>query len=169
MSMGRIKTALDRSLSAFCVALFALLVVVVVWQVFTRQVLDAPSGWSEELAKYVFVWLSLFGAALVFGERGHIAVDIVITKAPLAAQRVVAVLMQVAVLLFTGLVLVYGGTMLATNTWSIGVAGLPASVGPLYLALPISGVLIAFYTVYHLVSIVTGAERPVDDAEPDVI
>lgn len=167
--MDRIKTGLDRALGAFCVALFGLLVVVVAWQVFSRQVLDSPSGWSEELAKYVFVWLSLFGAALVFGERGHIVVDIAITRAPAAAQRVVGMLMQLAILAFAGLVLIYGGTMLATNTWSIAVAGLPAAVGPLYLALPISGVLIAFYTVYHLVAISTRAERGVEDGEPGAI
>ena len=167
--MTALKNTLDVALRWLCVVLFAALVLVVVWQVFSRQVLDSPSGWSEELAKYVFVWLSLFGAALVFGERGHIVVDIAITRAPAAAQRVVGMLMQLAILAFAGLVLIYGGTMLATNTWSIAVAGLPADVGPLYLALPISGVLIAFYTVYHLVAISTRAERGVEDGEPGAI
>lgn len=167
--MERVKSTLDRVLGAFCVVLFAVLVLVVAWQVFTRQVLDNPSGWSEESAKYVFVWLSLFGAALVFGERGHIVVDVAVKKAPEGAQRVIGLLMQVAILAFAGLVLVYGGLMLATNTWSIAVAGLPATVGPLYLALPVSGVLIVFYTVYHLVAIAGRAESAIDDAEPDVI
>lgn len=80
--MRALKKASDRVLATACVALFAILIVTVTWQVFTRQVLNEPSSWSEELAKYVFVWLGMFGAALVFSERGHIAVDVVARKLP---------------------------------------------------------------------------------------
>lgn len=166
--MTAAKTFLDRVLAAVCITLFAALVLVVAWQVFTRQVLDAPSGWSEELAKYLFVWLSLLGAALVFGERGHIAVDIVANRLPRRPRRAVGVGVQVAVGGFAALVLVFGGATLAANTWGIAVAGLPATVGPLYTVLPLSGVLIVFYSVYHLVSVATSAERAVDDGEPTV-
>lgn len=167
--MNIVKNALDRVLTWTCVVLFALLVVDVSWQVFARQVLDQPSGWSEELAKYLFIWLGLFGAALVFGERGHIAVEVAVRKLPVLAQRVLAVVVQLAILTFTVLVLVWGGFSVVELAWEQNLTGLPANVGPLYLALPISGVLIAFYTLYHLVRILTGAEAPVEDAEPDVV
>ncbi|GGC08588.1 TRAP transporter small permease [Cellulomonas carbonis] len=168
--MNLVKNALDRVLTWACVALFALLVVDVAWQVFARQVLDQPSGWSEELAKYLFIWLGLFGAALVFGERGHIAVDVLAKKLPVMVQRTLAVVVQLAVLTFTGLALVWGGLRVVDLAWEQNLTGLPVNVGPLYLALPISGVLIAFYTVYHLLKLFTGEETAaVDDAEPDVI
>lgn len=167
--MTRAKLLLDRLLTWVCVVLFAVLVVDVTWQVFTRQVLDQPSTWSEELAKYLFIWLGLFASALVFGERGHIAVDFAVKKLPAKAQLVVAVLVQLAILVFTALVLVWGGLQVVELAWDQNLTGLPVNVGPLYLALPISGVLIALYTVYHLVRILTGAERAVEDAEPDVL
>ena len=167
--MNAVKNALDRVLSLACVVLFAVLVIDVAWQVFARQVLDQPSGWSEELAKYLFIWLGLFGAALVFGERGHIAVDFAARKLPQVAQRVVAVVVQLAILAFTGLTLIWGGIRVTRLAWSQNLTGLPVNVGPLYMALPISGVLIAFYTTYHLVRILGGAERAVEDAEPDVL
>lgn len=167
--MTRAKNVLDRVLTWIVVALFALLVVDVAWQVFARQVLDSPSGWSEELAKYLFIWLGLFAAALVFGERGHIAVDVAVKKLPLAAQKVFAVIVQLAILVFAVLVLVWGGYRVVDLAWNQNLTGLPVNVGPLYLALPISGVLITLYTVYHLVRLLTGAERPVEDAEPDVL
>ncbi|MCL3859503.1 TRAP transporter small permease [Actinotalea sp. K2] len=167
--MTTAKNVLDRVLTWFCVVLFAALVVDVAWQVFARQVLNQPSGWSEELAKYLFIWLGLFGAALVFGERGHIAVEIAVRKLPRAAQTVFSVIVQLAILTFTGLVLIWGGYLVVQLAWAQNLTGLPVNVGPLYLALPISGVLIALYTVYHLVRILTGAERPVEDSEPDVL
>ena len=114
--MKTLKAGLDRTLEWVCVGLFAALVVTVAWQVFTRQVLSSPSGWSEELAKYLFVWLGLFGAALVFGERGHIAVDVLVRRLPEAGQRAFGMLSHVLVLTFTALVLVYGGISIARST-----------------------------------------------------
>ncbi|MCC2336234.1 TRAP transporter small permease [Cellulomonas wangsupingiae] len=167
--MTRAKSLLDRLLTWVCVVLFAVLVLDVTWQVFARQVLDQPSTWSEELAKYLFIWLGLFASALVFGERGHIAVDFAVKKLPGKAQVAVAVLVQLSILVFTALVLIWGGLRVVDLAWDQNLTGLPVNVGPLYLALPISGVLIALYTVYHLVRILTGAERAVEDAEPDVL
>jgi len=167
--MNVVKSMLDRVLTWAVVALFALLVVDVAWQVFARQVLNQPSGWSEELAKYLFIWLGLFGSALVFGERGHIAVDVAVKKLPQKAQTVLAVVVQLSILTFTGLVLIWGGYSVAKLAWDQNLTGLPVNVGLLYLALPISGVLIAFYTIYHLLRIFLGKEQPLEDAPQDVL
>lgn len=167
--MTAVKNVLDRVLTWACVVLFSALVIDVTWQVFARQVLNQPSGWSEELAKYLFIWLGLFGSALVFGERGHIAVDFAVKKLPQALQVAVTVVVQLTILTFTVLVLIWGGFRVVDLAWDQNLTGLPTNVGPLYLALPLSGILIAFYTVYHLVRILTGAERAVEDAEPDVL
>jgi len=168
--MTAVKNALDRILESICVALFAVLVVDVSWQVFARQVLNSPSGWSEVLAKYVFIWLGLFGSALVFGERGHIAVDFAVRRLPEKVQIAITVVVQLAILTFTCLVLVWGGFRVSRLAWDQNLPGLPLNVGLLYLALPISGILIVFYTLYHLIRILTGAERAVDlDTEPELL
>lgn len=74
--MKILHKGLTRLTSWLCIILFALLVVTTVWQVFSRLVLHSPVTWSEELAKILFVWLSFLGASLVYGERGHMAVEI---------------------------------------------------------------------------------------------
>lgn len=168
--MTAAKNVLDRILQAACVVLFAVLVVDVSWQVFARQVLDSPSGWSEVLAKYLFIWMGLFGSALVFGERGHIAVDVAVRRLPEKVQIAVTVVVQLAILTFASLVLVWGGFRVSSLAWDQVLPGLPLKVGLLYLALPISGILILLYTLYHLIRILTGAERAVDlDAEPELL
>lgn len=167
--MTTVKNGIDRVLTWVCVVLFAALVLDVMWQVITRQILNNPSAWSEELAKYLFIWLGLFGAALVFGERGHVAVDLLVQRSPRKVQVVLMTLTQLAILAFALLVLVWGGIRVSNLAWDQNLTGLPVNVGWLYTALPISGVLTALYTVYHLVRIVTGAEAPIDpDAELDL-
>lgn len=168
--MVRAKKILDHFLEWFCVALFVALVVTVTWQVFTRLVLNTPSGWSEELAKYLFIWLGLFGSALVFGEGGHIAIDFVVQKIPAGPQRVVAVFVQIMIIVFSVLVLISGGWKISALAWNQNLTGLPANVGWLYSALPVSGVLIVFYSIYHLVAIFQKRESLLDDEEvKDVI
>lgn len=164
--LTRTKDLLDRVLTVVCVALFMILVVVVSWQVFARQILGDPSQWSETLSRYLFVWVGLLGAALVFGERGHIAIDVVVRRLPATPQRLLALLVQLIVIAFAAYILVWGGTRAADNSWAQNLSGLPTTIGPWYLVLPISGVLIIFYSVYHLIEVGSGEEEAF---EPDAI
>lgn len=168
--METIKKGLDQVLRLASVVLFALLVLVVVWQVFSRQVLDSPSAWTEELARYTFVWVGLFATALVFSERGHIAVDFVVKKFSESQQKVVAVCVQVAIIFFAVVVLVYGGIRAADGAWNQQLSALPTQVGVMYLAMPITGAMIAFYAVYHLIAVLRGEEEAIDiDEDPQVV
>ncbi len=167
--MRRAKEALDTTLEWICVVLFAIMVVAVAWQVFARQVLSSPSGWSEELSRYLFIWLGLLGTALVFGERGHIAVELVVAHLPKKGQQIVAVFVQILTIGFSACVLIYGGVRVSAMTWQQNLTGLPVNVGWLYTVLPLAGVLTLFYSFYHLVAIVQGKESALNDGEPDVI
>ncbi|MEV0899736.1 TRAP transporter small permease [Actinoplanes sp. NPDC049802] len=160
--MTAVKGVVDRVLAWCCIVLFAALVLDVGWQVFARQVLNSPSGWSEELGKYLFIWLGLLGAAWVFGQRGHVAADLAVQRMPAKVQRVTAVVVQLCTLAFAVLVLVWGGYQVVDLTWDQTLTGLPANVGWMYLALPISGVIIAFYNVYHAIYIGKGNENAID-------
>ena len=167
--MSALKKVLDTVLAWLCIVLFAALVIVVAWQVFTRQVLNDPSTWSSTTAQYLFVWLSLFGAAYVFSERGHIAVDFMARKAGRGGQRVVGVFTLLVVLAFAGFVLIWGGIRGVGLTWTQNISGLPVTVGQMYLALPVSGVLIAFYAVYHIYKIAVGREAGLPIGEDEEI
>ncbi len=161
--MDSAKKVLDRVLYWITVVLFALLVVVVVWQIFSRQVLHDPSTWTEEGARMTFVWLGLFASAFVFGERGHIAVEFVVRKLPLGGERVVSVLVQLVVLAFAVIVLVWGGWRASQNAWLQNLSALPFTLGQMYLALPISGALIAFYSLYYIQAVARNTQLPYGD------
>ena len=150
-STPRFKAALDSLLRAICVTLFALLVVLVTWQVFTRLVLSAPSVWSEEAARYVFIWLSLIGISIATGEKADVVIDYFVMKAPLAIQRVLEIVAYLSTLTFAVFVMIWGGWTNAMQSWNQANPVLPLSAGVLYLAVPVAGALVSGYLLYHLV------------------
>jgi TRAP-type C4-dicarboxylate transport system permease small subunit len=158
--MEALKHVLDRVLYWITVALFALLVVIVVWQIVSRQVLGDASTWTEEGARLTFVWLGLFAAALVFGERGHIAVEVLARRFPERGEKVLAVVVQLLVLVFAVAVLVWGGWRASRNAWLQELSALPFTLGQMYLALPVAGLLIAFYSVYFVLGVGRGRLSP---------
>lgn len=166
--MEAIKQVLDKILYWIVVVLFALLVVIVTWQVISRSVLHDPSTWTEEGARITFVWLGLFAAAYVFGERGHVAVEVLVRKFPENVERIIAICVQLLVLTFAVFVLIWGGYGAAQNAWMLHVSSLPLTVGQVYLALPVSGVLMAFYSIYYLVGLIGGSVAPYPDIEDEV-
>ncbi|WP_122939641.1 TRAP transporter small permease [Brachybacterium sp. EE-P12] len=147
-----------QGLTWISIALFVVLVLVVMWQVFTRQVLASPSGWTTTVSQYLFIWLVLFSVAMVFGERGHVAVDFFARLLPRPAQRGTSVLVEVSILAFALLGLVWGGIRGMAISWDQAIPGLPVSVGQMYLALPIAGVLIALFAAEDLVRAVRGED-----------
>lgn len=149
--MTTFRRWLDTTLRAICIALFALLVLLVVWQVFTRLVLGSPSAWSEEAARYTFVWLSLIGIGVAVGEKADVVMDFLVEKLPRNWQRVADVLAYLTVLAFVSYVMLYGGINQVLTSWSQTNPLLPFTQGQLNLALPISGALLTFYLVIHIV------------------
>ena len=163
--MSAIKSVLDQLLRWVCVVLFAALLIVVCWQVFTRQVLHAPATWTTATAQYLFVWLSLFGAAYVFSDKSHIAVDFLVRILKINEKRSTEIFVHVIILAFAVLILIWGGMRGVNITWSQNASGIPVNVGSMYLALPISGVIVAFYSIYHMIEAFHGRGLPDESDE----
>lgn len=155
--MNALKTVMDRILYWITALLFTLLVVTVIWQVFARQVLDSPAVWTDEAVRMAFVWLGLFASAMVFGERGHIAMEFVVRRFSGPVQKAVALAVQALVLLFAVVVMVWGGLRAALNAWELGLSVLPFSFGQMYLVLPIAGAIIVFYSLHYLRELASGS------------
>lgn len=166
--MSAPRRRIVQGLTWISIALFVVLVLVVMWQVFTRQVLQAPSAWTTTVSQYLFIWLVLFAVAMVFGERGHVAVDFFARLLPRPAQRGTAMLVEVAILAFALLGLVWGGIRGMSISFGQAIPGLPVTVGQMYLALPVAGVLIALFALEDLVRAARGEDMlGGDDAQAE--
>lgn len=151
-------------LERFTILLFVALAVDVLWGVVSRYVLGHQSRWTEELAVYLLIWVSLFGAALMYRDRGHLGVDYFVGKLHPDAQRVAAVVAELAVILFAGFALVYGGGMLVAETLGSGqvTPAMGWRIGYLYSAVPLSGLFMVCFGIEHL-----ARARPQPPASPE--
>ncbi len=135
------------------IALFAALVVDVLWGVVARYVPGIiPSDWTEELGIYLLAWVSLLGSALTYRDRGHLGLDYFITHFDPAAQRLNALIIELCVLVFAGFALCYGGYWLVSDTLASNqlTPVLQWKTGYMYLSVPISGVFFVGFVFEHL-------------------
>lgn len=146
------RKLVDKCLERLLMGLMALLVVDVLWQVLSRYVLASPSSFTDELAGFLLIWVGLLGAAYVTGQEGHLAIDLLVRKADAAWQRRLRALSYLVIALFAVAVMIVGGSWLVYTRFYLGVtsASLQVNLGYVYLVLPLSGLLTAYYAIDSL-------------------
>ncbi|UCG89244.1 MAG: TRAP transporter small permease [Gemmatimonadota bacterium] len=139
----------DRALGWLLVALMGIAVLNVLWQVFTRFVLADPSSFTDELARYLLIWIGLLGASYAAGKRMHLAIDLLPTRLTGRPRFYLSLVIEACIFVFAFSVLVIGGVRLVALTLTLGQtsAALHVPLGYVYLALPLSGLLMMFYSV----------------------
>ncbi|PFG58670.1 TRAP-type C4-dicarboxylate transport system permease small subunit [Vibrio sp. ES.051] len=147
--MNKLVKWINRGLAAFTISLSTFLVFCVVWQVISRYVIGKPSTVTDELARYLFMWVALIGAAYTTGLKRHLAIDLLTMKLQGKRKLINEIIIQVAIALFSYVVLVHGGTQLSLKTLATGqlTPALSLEMGYIYLCLPLSGALMIFYSV----------------------
>ena len=99
--LGRYTRALDI-LSGLCLAI---MVVLVFGNVVLRYTMNSGITVSEELSRWLFVWLTFMGAVVALREHGHLGTDVLVSRLPAAGKKVCLVLAQVAMLYVSWLLL----------------------------------------------------------------
>jgi TRAP-type C4-dicarboxylate transport system permease small subunit len=147
-----IKKMLDRSLELLVMVVVAVLVVDVSWQVFTRFILKDPSTWSEELAVFMLIWVSLLGAAVALNRGAHLGIDYFVGKLPPRKRLYTEIFVFLCIALFSFTVMILGGIELVVSTLRLKQLSpaLGIRVGYVYLAVPISGFFLVLYSVIGL-------------------
>ena len=107
--MEKIKKNIDTALKWILVVIMAAMTLNVLWQVFSRFILQNPSSFTEELARYM-------GAAYVAGQKMHLAIDLLPTKLKGKSKAYLEIFINIAILVFALTVLVIGGVRLVSIT-----------------------------------------------------
>lgn len=143
---------INRILEIALIFLLSILVIDVLWQVFSRYVLSSPSSFTDELAGYLLIWVSLLGAAYVAGRQEHLAIDILLQRSRPARRRRIQLLIYLVILVFALSVMVIGGIWLVYTRFVLDVksAALELPLGYVYIVLPLSGLLISYFTIIHI-------------------
>ena len=156
--MKQLRKLLNHTLNVLAGVSFLAMVALTCWQVLTRYVLQNPSSWSEELVSYLFAWMALFGASLVVGERGHMNIPIVVERLGEKGRKFFAIFAELVALVFSGVILVYGGIQITSLAMGQMTSSLGLPIGVFYIILPLSGVLNIVYTILNIVDIATDSE-----------
>jgi TRAP-type C4-dicarboxylate transport system permease small subunit len=135
-------TLLERTLDVLCAAAVTAMAAAMFYQVFGRYVLSHAPSWSEELARYLMVWLTMLGSAAVLRAGGHITVTTLTDALPPALQRVVLAVRDAALVSACG-VLAWWGTGYAVLNGAQESAGMEIPMSIPYAALPVGAALIA--------------------------
>lgn len=144
-----LRQRIDKVIEIVLVAIMSILVIDVLWQVFSRYVLAAPSSFTDELAGFLLIWVGLLGAAYVAGKNEHLAIDLMLQKMKGVKRRRLQNIINAIVGVFALFVMVVGGTWLVYTRFYLGVksAALALPLGYVYLILPISGILVIYYVI----------------------
>lgn len=157
---GLITKVLEKTL----MILMAAIVIDVSWQILTRFVIKDPSSFTEELAGFLLIWIGLLGASYALYTRAHLGIDILTARLEGTKRRNSEIIIYVIVLLFALFVLVIGGFKLVFLTFTLNQISpaLGISVGYIYLVLPLTGLLMIYYSVFFIVKALRGEIDPVN-------
>lgn len=147
------RAKVDLVLGRFLILIMTVMVINVLWQVFTRFVVGTPSSFTDELARYLMIWVGILGAAYVSGKNQHVSINTLPSKLSPRAQKKLFYTVSTIVLLFAFFAFVIGGSRLVYISYLLGQHS-PALQIPLavvYLIIPISGILIIYYKISDLI------------------
>ncbi len=149
--MDKIKTVLDKVITVVCVVFFIAMVILTTYQVVTRYVFNSPSSVSEVLTRYLFVWLILLSATYVFGQRDHICITALKNMFTGTSLKIVNIFGECVVIVFSVLILIYGGGSITSINMVQYDSILKIPTGVIYSIIPVSGVLIVFYSILNII------------------
>ena len=138
---------LNHFLEWTVVFLLTIMLLSVLWGVATRYIFANQSSWTDELARFMLIWVSILGAAFISGKNAHIAIDLLpgylSPKNNLRLQMFVSAVVGFFVLA----VFIIGGLRYVFISFKLGQtsAALELPMGYVYLVLPIAGAIVIYY------------------------
>ncbi len=150
----------DRLVDLAAIAAFTGMFACVLAQVVFRYGFNDPLVWSDELARYLFVWTAFLGWIIAARRRSHLAVGMLVTKLPPKARVACHALAALVAIAFAA-VLVYYGTRIMLRNLDVDTASLWFPMGVVYLIVPLAAFAVALYALADLRAAFRGsAEAP---------
>ncbi|MFM2478085.1 TRAP transporter small permease [Celerinatantimonas sp. MCCC 1A17872] len=169
MRLESFKKPVDLVVATICVVVMTSLVVCVVWQVFSRWVLNAPSTFTDEIARFSMIWVGLLGAAYTVGAQRHLAIDLAVAHLTGVKKRICTIYTNLCVLAFAASAMIWGGIHLATRVMQSGQVS-PAMQVPMayvYAVLPLAGIIMCYYSLLFILDAIVHINQPDDDVHEE--
>lgn len=148
--LKKVSAVMEKILHIMVAVSFTILIGACVLQVFTRFVLNNSLSWTEELARYAFIWSNLLGAAICTEKCSHATVTAITDILPEKVQTVLKILVNLLVVLIAFVLVKYGWKVVMSTRMQLSPA-LRISMSYVYASAPVCGILIMFYAAVHLI------------------
>ena len=136
----------SRAIDALAIATFTGMFACVLAQVVFRYFFGDPLVWSDELARYLFIWCSFLGWVIAARRRSHLSVSILQSQLPPAGRALMALVGAIAAISFNVL-LVYYGMRIAERNWDVETTSLAVSMGLVYAVVPAAALAVLLHAV----------------------
>lgn len=144
-----LEEKLYKLLLGICFVLMLAMVGIIFGQVIARYAFSNSLTWSEELGRYLFVWMTFLGTALAVRNRSHVALDVLIGKLPPYLQKSVIAFGYLTMMALAGVMIYAAVNMMTMGSRQVS-AALQIPMRWVYMVLPVSGVMIIFYLAKNL-------------------
>ena len=151
LAANSLEIALAAMLVAICAIVFA--------GVFFRYFLQIGLGWTEELARYLQIWLTFVGATVAVKRWAHFQLTLVHQWIPAGARRFTRIF-AIAVVMALAAIMIKNGIDITRVTWNQSSPVMGWRIGYLYLIAPISGALMLLFAARHLVAALRSGALP---------
>ncbi|MBR5642464.1 MAG: TRAP transporter small permease [Firmicutes bacterium] len=158
--MSKIIDALCKVLRHVAGALMICIVICVTIQIIARSILHLSTPWTEEIARYLLIWMTFLGSPVALRKGEHLMVDLLYSKYPAKGRQWVHLLSDVSIAAFCTYLLIFGIQLCnspVVKRFKSPAAGIPRTW--VYSALPVGAalmLLIALYDVYNTYQIMKG-------------
>jgi TRAP-type C4-dicarboxylate transport system permease small subunit len=119
-------------------------------QVICRYIFQAPPFWTEELARYLFIWVCFLGAAYVFKAKEHITITILEDSIPIKYQNHLKVGIDIFIFV-TLIVMLIAGILSCINIYGTLSPALRLNLIYVNASLPISALLMLYYHISFII------------------
>lgn len=151
-----VKKWMTKLLAGIATVLLSVMTLLVLYQVFTRYVLNSPAAFTEELVRYFLIWTGFIGAAYAFITREHMCLVLLRDSLKPEKRRVLMIAIDALILIFAVFVITIGGFKLAVSAEKVfsALLGIPRSL--VYAMAPVSGLFIIVAQIINIYEDVTG-------------
>jgi len=153
----RFCAALARLCLKVGVGGLGLLIAAVLYQVIGRYVFNDTPTWAESGAVLLVLYVTMLGMAVGVRDAGHIGLESLLVLVPEAVRLKMELLIHALVLVF-GLIMAYNCAVLAQSVWAYKIPTLGLSEAFKYAPPALAGVLIALFSLEHIIAVLRGEE-----------
>ena len=153
--LERLATRIEQVVNLLAIVAFSIIFLVVLLQIFFRFILHSPFVWAEELSRCLFIWVCFFGWIIALRRGTHIRVTFFLDMLPVQIRRILLIGLQFIAIFFLAYLGWYGSA-LALRSANVPTVTLFFTWMYVYLAVPVSAVIMLLYTVLDIIKLFRG-------------